>query len=453
MPRNAAEFRAALAGFHAPQQNMVFADRDGAIGFVAAGLVPIRRALDAGSQLPVPGWTGEYDWTGFVPFDGAAARNRNPPRGWIATANNRIVGDDYPYFIAADCEVGYRIRRIRELLDGRSGLTPDDMAAMQRRYAVAGRRASCCRCCCRRSTTGRHARPGGHRPAARLEPAMDRGQAAPLIFTAWLRALHARSSRRALGALYDEESYPHSPRPERLLAGDPPPLAGWCDDPATPVAESCPAAPAPPSCAALETLAEALRRRPDAWRWGAAHRAPFANPLLSRHPGDRALPRHSTSRPTGPTTRSTAPAWRVAAPGPLPRPARRPTADDPRFRRPRPLALHHRRRPVGQPAVAALPRPGGALARRPIPDYRRRRRRGADAASRAPRRTRQRDRHDRGCPRRRRAARRPGGAHPSVERAPRWPRPAAPPWSPSSSRTCNIPARSRSAARSTSCCS
>ena len=54
----AGDILAALHDFHAPQQNVVFADRAGEIGFVAAGLVPKRRALYAGSQMPAPGWSG-----------------------------------------------------------------------------------------------------------------------------------------------------------------------------------------------------------------------------------------------------------------------------------------------------------------------------------------------------------------------------------------------------------
>jgi len=46
----------------------------------------------------VPGWTGEYEWDGFVPFE-ELARIRNPDTGYIVTANNRIVGEDYPHYI------------------------------------------------------------------------------------------------------------------------------------------------------------------------------------------------------------------------------------------------------------------------------------------------------------------------------------------------------------------
>ncbi len=79
MARSADEFRTALADFHAPQQNIVFADREGRIGFVAAGRVPVRGKLFASGLLPAPGWTGEYDWTGTLPFD-QLPQSSNPRR-------------------------------------------------------------------------------------------------------------------------------------------------------------------------------------------------------------------------------------------------------------------------------------------------------------------------------------------------------------------------------------
>src|SRR5262249_54239145 len=127
---DADEFLGALPAFESPQQNIVYADVSGRIGFVAAGLVPIPKSLLAGSPMPVPGWSGEYDWTGFLPFAGLP-QSHDPPDGWIATANNKIVADDYPYFLAASWEAPYRIRRITELLQSQPSATVDEMGRMQ----------------------------------------------------------------------------------------------------------------------------------------------------------------------------------------------------------------------------------------------------------------------------------------------------------------------------------
>src|SRR5262249_16554201 len=80
------QFHDALAGFDRPEQNVVYADRDGHIGFVAAGRVPVRRKVFADGLLPAPGWTNDYDWTGVIPFD-ALPQSKDPASGWLATAN------------------------------------------------------------------------------------------------------------------------------------------------------------------------------------------------------------------------------------------------------------------------------------------------------------------------------------------------------------------------------
>ena len=107
-------FVAALRDVGAPMQNILYADASGHIGFIAPGRVPIRKHGDG--RWPVPGWTGEYDWTGWVPFD-ALPRALDPPGGVLFNANNRIVPPDYPYLLTADWEAPYRARRLAELLE------------------------------------------------------------------------------------------------------------------------------------------------------------------------------------------------------------------------------------------------------------------------------------------------------------------------------------------------
>lgn len=122
------EFVEALRLWSVPSQNFVYADVEGNIGFHMPGQVPIR-AKGLG-LTPVPGWTGEYEWVGYVPFE-ELPQVYNPPQGYIATANNRVVGDDYPYFITLEWTTGYRARRIVELLTSREKLSGEDFALMQ----------------------------------------------------------------------------------------------------------------------------------------------------------------------------------------------------------------------------------------------------------------------------------------------------------------------------------
>ncbi|KAA0547363.1 penicillin acylase family protein [Bacillus sp. BGMRC 2118] len=122
------EFKKALTYFHTPAQNFVFADQDGTIAYRANGLIPIRKKGD--SMLPVPGWTDEYEWEGFIPWD-ELPTIVNPEEGFISTANNKVVQDDYPYHITHTWAQPYRAQRIRDVLQSKEKLTVEDMKELQ----------------------------------------------------------------------------------------------------------------------------------------------------------------------------------------------------------------------------------------------------------------------------------------------------------------------------------
>jgi penicillin amidase len=122
------EFRDALRSWNAPSQNFVYADAEGNIGYQLPGQIPVR-ARGAG-MVPVPGWTGEYEWTGYIPYDELPTAF-NPATHYLVTASNKVVSDAYPYFISADWAEPSRATRINELLEARTDLTVDDMLAIQ----------------------------------------------------------------------------------------------------------------------------------------------------------------------------------------------------------------------------------------------------------------------------------------------------------------------------------
>ena len=107
------EFREAAKGFAVPPQNLVYADVDGNIGYQTPGEIPIRAKGDG--SLPVPGWTGDYDWTGFIPFE-KLPWVYNPQSGYIVTANNKASPRDFPYLITNDWDYGQRAERISEMI-------------------------------------------------------------------------------------------------------------------------------------------------------------------------------------------------------------------------------------------------------------------------------------------------------------------------------------------------
>ncbi len=122
------EFLEAMRDWDVPAQNVVYADKEGNIGYVMAGAIPIR--AKGQSLVPVPGWNGEYEWTGLIPFE-ELPQTFNPTQHFIATANNRVVDDSYPYYITNEWLNGYRAQRIRDLLNSKEKLSLADMATIQ----------------------------------------------------------------------------------------------------------------------------------------------------------------------------------------------------------------------------------------------------------------------------------------------------------------------------------
>lgn len=121
-------FEKSLEDFHAPAQNFVFASTDGTIAYKANGRIPIRKK--GNGELPVPGDSAEYGWEDYVPYD-ELPRLVNPKEGFIATANNEVVGEEYPYHLTRFWAQPYRYERIAEVLEASDELTAEDMMALQ----------------------------------------------------------------------------------------------------------------------------------------------------------------------------------------------------------------------------------------------------------------------------------------------------------------------------------
>ncbi len=111
--QNCEEFRQALRSWSTPAQNIVFADTSGQIGYILAGKIPIRGK--GNGRTPVPGWVDDYDWTGYVPFE-LLPQISDPEQGFIVTANNRVVGANYPINLELEPVTGDRAQRISEML-------------------------------------------------------------------------------------------------------------------------------------------------------------------------------------------------------------------------------------------------------------------------------------------------------------------------------------------------
>lgn len=126
--QNWGEFREIMKGVWGPGQNVVYADVDGNIGYILGVHVPVRK--NGHGEVPEPGDTDEYEWTGYIPFE-QLPQVFNPESGLIVTANARVVGPNYKPYLTDHWEEPYRTARIYDLLHDKRGLRPEDMLKVQ----------------------------------------------------------------------------------------------------------------------------------------------------------------------------------------------------------------------------------------------------------------------------------------------------------------------------------
>jgi penicillin amidase len=120
------DFKTALANFRTINQNFIYADTNGNIGLFSGGGIPIRKNNGVFIR---DGTTDEYDWEGYLPAD-RQPFTYNPEKGYVSSANNKTVNNDYPFYIGSVFAAPYRINRIRELLDQKEIFSIDDFKTM-----------------------------------------------------------------------------------------------------------------------------------------------------------------------------------------------------------------------------------------------------------------------------------------------------------------------------------
>ncbi len=268
-------FKNAMRNAVAPEQNITYADIDGHIGFFAPAVIPIRGA--GTGSMPSPGWTGEYDWKGTVPFDELPI-GTDPASGRFFAANNKIVPDSYPYLITKDWEIPYRAQRIGELLDASPKMTPDLAAKMQSdTLSIAARRLL---------PLMLTVNPGSgtaQDAVTRLrawDMRMTRDSTAPLLFIAWLREFNRQLFANKMHDSFDSYWSLHPDVAENILRDH----RDWCDNRETPEVESCEQQLNVALERALDGLSQRYGGTLDSWRWGTAHPASFSHPIWSRVP-------------------------------------------------------------------------------------------------------------------------------------------------------------------------
>lgn len=281
--RNVAGAREAGRRIGVVALNLLTADSEGRIAYQAVGAVPQRQPDNPlQGTLPNPGWEAVYDWIGAIAYEDLP-QALDPPGGMLATANHKVVDDDYPHRLSNSWLPGYRIRRIEEVLRATPRHNAGSFAALQM-DARSLHATDLLPRLTRIEPTGAAA----HRAIEllrRWDGTMAAERPEPLIFAAWYREILRVVLSDELGDLYE----PFVEPPvfgmrflfmQRVLESE----AGWCDDRRTTETETCNQALERALDAALERLAARHGDDMSAWRWGEAHRAVWRHQALADMP-------------------------------------------------------------------------------------------------------------------------------------------------------------------------
>jgi penicillin G amidase len=284
-PTSGPELVELLSAHTAPVSNMVWADREGSIGYKTVGRIPIRRG--GCPDLPKPGWSGEFEWEGLVPYQ-EMPEARDPECGYLITANNRITADDYPHHITSDYLDGYRARRIEVLILARPEHDAGSFEAMQAdHYSIPGM-----------ETVHRLARlrPRDQREVASIErlKSWDGRLTPDSVAASIYQAFTMRFAREVTRAAIrdrdlaerwldrsDSGFINHVTSPWRWHSHL---LALWEEGDEELVGRSWEELALDALRGGLDDLEDRFGSDPERWRWGRVHRLEFPHPIGSANP-------------------------------------------------------------------------------------------------------------------------------------------------------------------------
>lgn len=274
------ELVAKLEGHTAPASNLIWADRHGSIGYKLIGRLPRRRG--GCPDLPKPGWTGEYEWEGTIPY-AELPEVVDPASGYLVTANNRIVGDSYPHHITSEWLDGFRAKRIEQLLaeseehdiEGFEAMQSDDLSLPG---IEAARRLSMLH-------------PRGQREISALERLrswdgrLDPETIAGTIYQVFVLRLAREVARAAIGDRDLCERYldradngftPHTTSPWRWHSHL---MKLWEEGDEELIGRPWDELVLEALAGALDDLGDRFGPDPEGWRWGRVHEMEFPHPL------------------------------------------------------------------------------------------------------------------------------------------------------------------------------
>jgi penicillin G amidase len=288
--RNWTEFLSAVERWKVPSENLAYADVDGNIGWVAAGLAPVRRGW--AGLLPVPGADGKFEWDGFLPAR-ELPQLFNPASGFITRANHNILPDGYTHSLGYEFSSPHRFGRIVELLRDAGKLSVADFERMQHDEQSLPARALV------HALREFYAASDPPEPDARAafrmlvgwDFVLSKYSSAAVLYRAWTERLAVALGREVQGAPASVDAVLDLLAPEALTT----PNGCWVDgSPRKPSERRTPLFP--PDRA--RTLKQAILTGPllgDAWRetvrqqgpdpakwsWGRSHRAVFDHALAT----------------------------------------------------------------------------------------------------------------------------------------------------------------------------
>jgi penicillin amidase len=270
----------AVADFKCPGQNWVYADDKGNIGFWAAVAIPIRDGFSG--AVPVPGWDGKHEWKGYVPTE-QQPHLKNPARGWIATANNKHVGDDYPYPISHYYTMPDRFVRIKEMITAKQKFGTQDFAKMQADFYVVLAKEWVPMMLASLSLSGTQFSENGKKAKAALKNwnfVAGAEDIAPTIFHATINAMVKNTFKKRLGEdLYGQylknKDVVFNAMRNLIATGQ----SVWFDDPDTAEEEGINDIIGKSFTEAVLYLEEKMGSNVDDWKWGDLHTLTLYHPF------------------------------------------------------------------------------------------------------------------------------------------------------------------------------
>ena len=301
--RNWGECTAALRGFTVPGQNFVYADTRGNIGYYCAARLPIRRS--GKGLLPQPGWEPASGWNGYIPFE-QLPHLFNPTTGYVASANNRVVDDSYPYTISDLWEPPSRIMRLHEILGAADArFTVRDMQRLQNDTESHFARdvLPFLTQACQDSVLGREHAERVREYLNNWNCSFGREDIATTIFQHWLL--------RLMHNIYEDEMGPELFHDFTMLVNVPIRVttrllqqksSRWFDDVRTPAVETREDIVEKSLREALEQLVSRLGEDTRNWRWGDVHTVTLQHPFGLQKPLDKVFSVGPFPYPGGSTT-------------------------------------------------------------------------------------------------------------------------------------------------------